>query len=62
MTLLHCGNSRWIISKINRLNVLVYGFWCYWKHNILIQIGLAKSEDSLPNRHYQINNIEDWVR
>ncbi len=48
MAILHCGNNRWVISKMDGFNVSMYGFWDYWKHNILIPTGLAKSDDCLP--------------
>jgi hypothetical protein len=34
--------------RMGRIDVSMYGFWDYWKHNILIQISLAKSDDCVP--------------
>lgn len=41
-----------LYRRVDGFNASMYGFWDYWKHDILIQIGLAKSEDCWPtSRH-----------
>jgi hypothetical protein len=48
MAILHCEIIGRLYRKIGGIDLFMYGFWDYWKHNILNQIRLAKSADCLP--------------
>jgi hypothetical protein len=46
------------MERRDGFNASMYGFWDYWKHNILNQIMLAKSEDCL---HREFPNVDDLL-
>jgi hypothetical protein len=41
-----------LYRRVDGFNASMHGFWDYWKHDILIQIGFVKSEDSCLNHAF----------
>jgi hypothetical protein len=48
--------------RVDEFNVSMYGFWDYWKHNILIQIRLDKNARLLACMYTRafIGSIADY--